>query len=140
MNRPAVNIVVQFFAAVSMFIMLALCVWAIRDGWFPTEAILIRHPDPDDMFYLYNRQLALWSGVLAIVSITPIALISRGGGRPGVWNLILGLLILSALVNPLVGIILIIFWCQQNNRAYYGKGQGLRADQSRAGGTKPNFS
>jgi hypothetical protein len=47
-----------------------LCVWAIRDGWFPTESTITKHGPPDqplDSFYLFNQSLAVLSGVGTVV-------------------------------------------------------------------------
>jgi hypothetical protein len=32
------------------------CVW---DGWFPRAAVVERHPDPGDSFYLFNQVVAV---------------------------------------------------------------------------------
>jgi hypothetical protein len=49
-----------------------LCVWAIRDGWFPTESKIEMHgtpdnPHPGDHFYHFNRSLTYLSGIGSIV-------------------------------------------------------------------------
>ena len=121
MNRPSINIVVQFFSVVATLMMLALCVWAIRDAWFPTEIILQKHPDPNDHFYLVNRQLTFFAGALSVVAFLPALIISKGEGKPWVWNTILALLIISIFGNPILGIILLIFWVKEKNKQYYGK-------------------
>lgn len=48
-----------------------LCLWAIRDGWFPTESKITAHgpahdPLPGHHFYIFNRSLAYLSGLGAI--------------------------------------------------------------------------
>ncbi|MDZ8116992.1 hypothetical protein, partial [Pontiella agarivorans] len=72
MNRPSINIVVQVLCCVATLIMLLLCIWAIRDAWFPTEIIIQKHPDPNDQFYLFNRQLTFIAGALSIVAFLPV--------------------------------------------------------------------
>lgn len=47
-----------------------LCLWAVRDGWFPTEAKIEQHGPPEeplDSFYIFNQSLAVLSGVGAVV-------------------------------------------------------------------------
>lgn len=45
-------------------IILALfAIWFIKDGWFPTEAILEKHPDPSDSYYLFNKS----SGIISVI-------------------------------------------------------------------------
>lgn len=55
-------------------LLLALCLWAIRDGWFPTESKIEKHgtwlaPLDDEgwRFYVFNRILAVGSGIGAAV-------------------------------------------------------------------------
>lgn len=41
-------------------LLLLLGLWAVRDGWFPSENTLTRHPpDSDRHFYQFNKSLAL---------------------------------------------------------------------------------
>jgi hypothetical protein len=43
-------------------ILLVLGLWAVRDGWFPSAATLLKHPiDTDTNFYLFNKSLAFLS-------------------------------------------------------------------------------
>ena len=43
-------------------ILLAIGVWAVKDGWFPSEATLLKHPlDKNTSFYLFNKSLAFLS-------------------------------------------------------------------------------
>jgi hypothetical protein len=49
-----------------------LCIWAIRDGWFPTEAKITAYgppdnPNPGAHFYSFNQSLAYLSGIGSIV-------------------------------------------------------------------------
>lgn len=49
-----------------------LCLWAIRDGWFPAESKILSHgpadnPNPGDHFYSFNRSLAWLSGIASLV-------------------------------------------------------------------------
>lgn len=54
-------------------IVLALiCIWAIKDGWFPSPSKIARHGSPDspnlaDHFYAFNHSLAYLSGVGSLV-------------------------------------------------------------------------
>lgn len=41
-------------------VLLAVGIWAIMDGWFPSDAMLLKHPlDKDTNFYLFNKSLAV---------------------------------------------------------------------------------
>ena len=43
-------------------ILLAVGLWAVKDGWFPSDAKLLQHPlDKDTNFYLFNKSLAFLS-------------------------------------------------------------------------------
>lgn len=49
-----------------------LCLWAIRDGWFPPASKVLAHgapeaPNPGDGFYAFNRSLAWLSGIGSLV-------------------------------------------------------------------------
>jgi hypothetical protein len=43
-------------------ILLALGLWCVKDGWFPAESTLLKHPlDQGGSFYLFNKSLAALS-------------------------------------------------------------------------------
>lgn len=51
-------------------LLLALCLWALRDGWFPTESKVTKYgtwadPLTDEgwRFYVFNRVLAVGAGL-----------------------------------------------------------------------------
>lgn len=50
-------------------VLLALGLWCVRDGWFPSEATLATHPPgkPDDNFYVFNKSLAVLSLAASVV-------------------------------------------------------------------------
>lgn len=49
-------------------ILLALGLWAVRDGWFPAASTMEKHPVATDRnFYLFNKSLAVISLVGAAV-------------------------------------------------------------------------
>jgi hypothetical protein len=55
----------------SIFLAL-LCVWAIRDGWFPSGSKIEMHglpsaPNDGDHFYPFNRSLTFLSGIGSVV-------------------------------------------------------------------------
>jgi len=57
---------------VGSIVLAFLCVWAIRDGWFPPESKIEMHgtpaePNQGDHFYQFNRSLAYLSGIGSIV-------------------------------------------------------------------------
>jgi hypothetical protein len=48
--------------------LLALCLWCVKDGWFPAQSLLDKHPlDKDTNFYLFNKSLALLSLIGATI-------------------------------------------------------------------------
>jgi hypothetical protein len=43
-------------------ILLAIGLWAVKDGWFPSDSVLLKHPlDTDTNYYLFNKSLAFLS-------------------------------------------------------------------------------
>ena len=49
-----------------------LCIWALRDGWFPSESKILKHGPPDspnagDSFYLFNQSLTYLAGIGAVI-------------------------------------------------------------------------
>lgn len=53
-------------------VLFVLCLWAVRDGWFPAESKILAHgpadaPHEGDHFYPFNRTLAVLSGLGSIV-------------------------------------------------------------------------
>ena len=53
---------------ITAIILLALCIWCIMDGWFPSQATLDKHSLTEDAnFYLFNKSLAILSAIGAII-------------------------------------------------------------------------
>lgn len=53
-------------------VLAVLCLWAVRDGWFPPESKILAHgtpaePHDGDHFYAFNRTLAYLSGIGSLV-------------------------------------------------------------------------
>ncbi len=47
-----------------------LCIWAVRDGWFPPPSKILRHGPPEEAegtFYIFNQTLAVISFIAAVV-------------------------------------------------------------------------
>jgi len=49
-----------------------LCIWAIRDGWFPSPSKIAKHgpmdnPNLGDTFYQFNHTVAYLSGIGSLV-------------------------------------------------------------------------
>ncbi len=101
--------------------MLLLCLWAVKDGWFPSEKVLIRHPETEDQFYIFNQLLAYVSGVLAIIATFPAWLVVFGKRKSWVWTTALVFIALGIPNNLLMGIPILIFWIKDDNKEYYGK-------------------
>lgn len=50
--------------------LLLLGLWCVKDGWFPSESVLVRHPlsDPESVrFYAFNKSLAIFSLIGSVV-------------------------------------------------------------------------
>jgi len=49
-------------------VLAAVAIWAVMDGWFPSEGTLTEHPlASSSSFYLFNKSLALLSAVGAAI-------------------------------------------------------------------------
>jgi hypothetical protein len=122
MKRPQVHIwaIIYFIFGTASF--LFLCLWAIRDGWFPSERVLWEHPDSTDSFYGFNKSLAVISGVLTIFTAIPAGIIILGKRKSWVWMTILIFIALGIPIFPLMGIPVVIFWIMEKNKEYYGRG------------------
>lgn len=121
MKRPRVHIwtFIYFFLGTASF--LFLCLWSIKDGWFPSEIVLRKHPDPSDHFYLFNQSLSVYSGVLFLLATIPIWIMAFGKSRSWVWITTLVFIALGIPNNPLMGIPVLIFWVKDRNKEYYGQ-------------------
>jgi len=40
---------------VASIVLFLLSIWFIHDGWFPSEAVLEKHPPGTDTYYQFNR-------------------------------------------------------------------------------------
>jgi hypothetical protein len=58
-DKPLITKIVRVMFVIGCFLATIFCIWAIRDGWFPSDAVLRRHPDPSDTFYLFNKSFAI---------------------------------------------------------------------------------
>lgn len=48
--------------------LLLLGLWCVKDGWFPAESVLARHPPLENAsFYLFNKSLAAISLTVSAV-------------------------------------------------------------------------
>lgn len=113
-----------------------MCLWAIKDGWFPSEKVLIRHPETDANFYLFNQSLTYISGVLTIVATAPAWIVIFGKNKSWVWMTTLIFIALGIPNNLVMGIPILIFWIKDNNKEYYGKlnNPNQRVDPTEYGG------
>lgn len=98
-----------------------MCFWAVADGWFPSEKVLLKHPASDDAFYLFNQSLAVFTATLCVVATSPIWIMAFGKRRSWVWVTTLVFIAIGITSNPFMGIPILIFWIKDNNKEYYGK-------------------
>lgn len=121
MKRPHVHIwtIIYFILSTAPFVF--FCLWAIKDGWFPSEKVLMKHPESDEQFYVFNQSLAYFSGVLTLVATTPAWIVIFGKRKSWVWMTTLIFIALGIPNNLLMGIPILIFWIKDNNKEYYEK-------------------
>ncbi len=120
MKRPNVHAwaIVHFILETAPFLLLYL--WAVKDGWYPSEKVLAKHPDPADAFYAFNQSLAFVCGILSLLAILiPTGLLLLGPRRPWMWTAMLVVIALSIPYDPLIGILVLILWLKESNKAYY---------------------
>jgi len=127
MEKPRVNFWAVFYFSLWTVPMLILCIWSIRDGWFPSEKILLKHPYPADTFYAFNKTLSVISGGFSFLATTPIWIWAFGGRKPWVWTTTLVFIAIGLANNPIMGIPILLFWIKENNKAYYGKTRHSRS-------------
>lgn len=120
LKRPPVHIwtIIYFFLGTGVF--LFLCLWSIKDGWYPSERVLVKHPDPSDSFYAFNQSLAIATGILTLVATLPAWLVIFGGRNSWVWMATLIFIALGIPNNLLMGIPVLVFWIKDRNKRYYG--------------------
>ncbi|MDF7801772.1 hypothetical protein P4C99_20000 [Pontiellaceae bacterium B1224] len=121
MKRPQVHIWTGIYFAMGTLPLLLMCFWSIADGWFPSEPVLAKHPDPADNFYLFNKSLAYATALLTLLSSAPFWILVLGKKKSWIWMTLLVFIALGISGNPLFGIPILIFWLKDNNKAYYGK-------------------
>ena len=121
MNRPKVNSWAKFFLIFQSLVFLGLIAWAIKDGWFPSEAVLAKHPDPLDPFYAFNKSVVFIMTPLTIISVLPAWLLLQKKREPWVWTTLLVFVCLNLVNSLIVYLPILIFWIQGNNKEYYGK-------------------
>lgn len=120
MNRPKVNSWATFFFTLNVLGCLAFFAWAIVDGWFPSEKVLLKHPDPSDPFYLFNQTLAFAMVPITLIAAVPAWVLIKKKKAPWVWTTVLVYISMGILNNPLIYILLLVFWIKQPNKEYYG--------------------
>ena len=121
MKRPQLHIWTTLYFFLNAIPFLLLCLWAIKDGWFPSEKVLMKHPESDSEFYIFNQTMAYFCGTMAILSTLPAWIVILGKRKPGIWITVLIFIALGIPNNPLIGIPILILWIKDYNKAYYGK-------------------
>lgn len=110
--------IIYFFLGTSVF--LFLCLWSVKDGWYPSEKVLMKHPDPADTFYTFNQTLAYVTGLLTLAATLPAWLVIFGGRKSWVWMATLIFIALGIPNNLLMGIPVLVFWVKDGNKKFYG--------------------
>jgi hypothetical protein len=120
MEKPKINKILRILFLIGGIFLLLLCLWSIRDGYFPTEAILKHHPSPSDNFYLFNKVLAGVSLLLGIFHLWLAKELGKPHGAKWLWITVLICIIPSAVSAAFIfGIPILIFWCSKKNRTYH---------------------
>ena len=120
MKKPGVNIWALIYYLLILVPVFLMGLWAVKDGWFPSERVLLKHPDSTDPFYSFNQLLAYFCGLFVLVGILPIGLMLSGPRKPWVWTALLIFICFGFLINPLAGIPILLYWIKENNKQYYG--------------------
>ena len=121
MNRPKINSWAKFFFILNALVFLGLMAWAIKDGWFPSERVLVKHPNPTDQFYAFNKMLTFMVIPFFIINAYPAWLLIKKRREPWVWTTLLVFICLNLFNSLLIYSPLLIFWIKNNNKEYYGK-------------------
>ena len=121
MNRPKVNSWATFFFILNVLGFVGMFAWAIADGWFPSEKVLLKHPDLADPFYTFNKSLAFTSIPIILIAAIPAWILLKKRREPWAWTTVLIYISLGILNSPLVYILLLVYWIKAPNKAYYGK-------------------
>lgn len=119
MNKPPINNVVKVLFYISGILWGFICVWAIRDGWFPTEKILLKHPSPNDNFYTINKIFAVMCPFCAALFVLLARKLNRPYGSKFVWFAVTIISLAYALFMSPVALIVLAFWFSKNNRKYH---------------------
>ena len=120
MKRPLINSVVKLWFLIICFVWIFICLWCIRDAYFPTQEILQKHPLSTDNFYLFNKLLALVSPFIGALHLWLVKKLNRPRGSKRLWFVIMLILLASTLLlrSPIAFVVL-IFWCSKNNRVHH---------------------
>ena len=120
MNRPKINSWATFFFTLNALGCFAFLAWAIKDGWFPSELVLAKHQESTDTFYLFNKTLSFVMIPISVISVFPALLLLKKKRASWVWTTILVFISMGILNNPIICILLLVFWIKQPNKEYYG--------------------
>ena len=126
MKKPAVNNVVKVLFLISGVMWIYICLWSLRDAYFPTESILQKHPPSSDGFYAFNKVLALVSTFIGTVLFLLAKKLNRPYGSKKLWYVVM-LIHLVVLIHP-IALLVFVFWCSKKNRAYHFGSAGELAD------------
>ena len=121
MKRPSVNGWAAFFLTINTLMWVALFAWAIVDGWFPSDAVLAKYPDPSDPFYAFNKTLAVITVPIIVIAAFPVWLLIKKKRAPWVWTTVLVYICLGLMSSLLIHVLLLVFWLKESNKAYYQK-------------------
>jgi hypothetical protein len=120
MEKPKVNGVVRVLFLITGVLWIFVCLWSIRDAYFPAEIIHQKHPLPTDTFYLFNKALALISSFIGAMFFLLAKKLNRSHGSKQLWIaiLLIHLAYMFFLMSP-IALGVLIFWCSKKNRAYH---------------------
>jgi len=121
MKKPKINKVIRILFLIAGVFWTLMSVWAIRDVYFPTSAILSKHPLATDNFYLFNKVLAVGALLISLLHLWLARHLNRPHGAKWLWFSILAyicLIMIPSFALP-IGIPCLVFWCLKNNRTYH---------------------
>jgi len=121
MKTPTITKVVRILLLIQGLIwVFVICGWAIFDAYFPTEEVLLKHPNPDDPFYMFNKTLAFISPFIGIFHFWMAKKLFRPHGSKRSWIVVLLMYIFYSIIAPIpISLPVLFIWCSKTNKKYH---------------------
>lgn len=118
LERP--RVIVWFFrwCWLALLVNFLACAWSLKDGYFPSESILEKYPDPTLPYYVYNKVMGWAFLIFSILFAAPLALKSRPITYLIGWGMF-ALLLLNVPMGTMIAIAFITYWRKPETREYF---------------------